>query len=177
MVTIGIDPSMTSTGVAICDEHGDVDGWRVIKTKKTGDLPIDELKRLIDIVIQIEMFCIEYQSRVKLIVIESLAMSSRNSSALTQLSGLNYMIRERLYKRGFKFIMVAPGTLKKFATGKGNCPKGLMMLEVYKKYGVTITDDNAADAYALAKIGQALLTNKVDNKKQQEVIDLLKKQL
>jgi crossover junction endodeoxyribonuclease RuvC len=173
MVTIGIDPSICSTGVAVCGKAKEE--WTVFKTKRNGDLPMDELRRLIEVVTRIELFCIEHSP--KLVVMEALAMSSRHSSALTQLSGLNYMIRERLYKRGIKIVVVAPSTLKKFTTGKGNCPKDLMLLEVYKRWGVSITDDNAADGYALAKLGQMLLTKKADNKQQQEVIDLLKKQL
>ena len=52
------------------------------------------------------------------------------------------------------------------------------MLEVYKRYGVSILDDNVADAYSLAQVGLALIggNSKQITKLQQEVLDLLTKQ-
>lgn len=53
--------------------------------------------------------------------------------------------------------IVAPATLKKFATGKGTgIPKSAVMMHVYKKWGVEFTDDNAADSYVLARIASGL---------------------
>lgn len=174
MVTVGIDSSLCATGLAVCGSKDD--GGELVKTKKDGDTPLNEIKRLMDIVLKVELYCMTHHP--KLVVMEALAMSSRNSSALTQLSGLNYMIRERLYRSGFKFVVVAPSSLKKFATGKGNCPKDNIMLEVYKRWGVSFTDNNVCDAYALAKVGQALMGKMEDMTiPQQEVVNLLKKQL
>ena len=77
------------------------------------------------------------------------------------------------------FIIVAPTTLKKFATGSGKGDKDMMMMEVFKTYGFSAMDNNECDAYALAAVGQALLGTPLRKllKPQQEVIDLLKKQL
>jgi Holliday junction resolvasome RuvABC endonuclease subunit len=48
---------------------------------------------------------------------------------------------------------VPPTSLKKYVTGKGQgVPKSQMLLHVYKKWNVDITDDNAADSYALARL-------------------------
>ena len=52
---------------------------------------------------------------------------------------------------------VAPTSLKKFVTGKGNAKKDLMLLSVYKRWGFDTTNDNKADAYGLAQFGRALL--------------------
>jgi len=49
-------------------------------------------------------------------------------------------------------LQVPPMTLKKFVSGKGTATKDVMLLNVYKKYGVELTDNNAADAYGLARI-------------------------
>ena len=54
-----------------------------------------------------------------------------------------------------------------------------IMMEIFKRYGVTITNDNEADAYGLAQIGLALRggNRKNTTKLQEEVLSLLKKQL
>lgn len=54
--------------------------------------------------------------------------------------------------------IVQPTTLKKFATGNGTSKKNNMLLAVYKKWGYETTDDNLADAYALAQLVIALDT-------------------
>lgn len=49
-------------------------------------------------------------------------------------------------------LMIPPMTLKKYATGKGNAKKQEMLLQIYKRWNVEFNDDNAADAYALARL-------------------------
>ena len=44
------------------------------------------------------------------------------------------------------------GQIKKFLTGKGNAKKNLMLMNVYKKYGIECSDDNQADAFTGAKL-------------------------
>jgi hypothetical protein len=53
-----------------------------------------------------------------------------------------------------------------------------MMLETFKRYGESFADQNLCDAYALARVGEALLDKNVKLiKPQEEVINLLKVQL
>ncbi len=56
-----------------------------------------------------------------------------------------------MFKKNVNFKIIAPGTLKKFVTGDGRAKKDLMLLKVYKKWGVEFSDDNLADAYGLAR--------------------------
>jgi Holliday junction resolvasome RuvABC endonuclease subunit len=49
-------------------------------------------------------------------------------------------------------LVVPPMTLKKYATGKGTSKKQEMLLQIYKRWGIEFSDDNAADAYALARL-------------------------
>lgn len=171
MVSLGIDLSLTATG-AIRLEEGKIIGRQIIKSKPQGKNPVDELNRLISIRDAI------ITTNVDVAVIEGLAFMARNSTALTQLSGLSYMVREMLMLSGIKFYIVQPTTLKKFITGKGNGAKDLMLLETYKRYGVSFSDDNECDAYGLARIGEALINEKVKlTKFQEEVIGLIKKQI
>lgn len=73
---------------------------------------------------------------------------------------------QRLYP-----TIVQPTSLKKFVTGKGNAKKNEMLLGVFKKWGVEYSNDNLADAFALAKVAEAISENTTDLPKyQQEVI-------
>ena len=68
------------------------------------------------------------------------------------MGALHFMVRIMLKKRGVDFKIIAPGTLKKFVTGDGRAKKDLMLLKVYKKWGVEFDNDNLADAYGLARM-------------------------
>ncbi len=188
IISIGLDLSLTHSGYAVIKESnlaecgGNVLCSGVIKSKPSGDKPIDELERIIsireEIIKKLDLSSI-HKPGIKLIaLIEGLAFMAHNTTALVQLSALNYFMRERLMSMGIPFIIVAPTTLKKFITGSGKGDKDKMMMEVYKNYGFEATDNNECDGYALAVCGLALLGKSSIklNKSQIEVINLLKKQ-
>lgn len=53
---------------------------------------------------------------------------------------------------------VAPTTVKKFVTGSGQADKDKMLLAVYMRWKYEASSHDAADAYALARIADALAT-------------------
>lgn len=178
MKIIGLDLSLVASGVILLD--GDkIRIKEVVKSKPSSKLPIDELDRLLKIKETIFKLIANEAGHVDLILIEGLAFMARNTTALVQLSGLNYLIREMARENNVPFVIIAPTTLKKFVTGKGNCQKDLMLLETYKRYNEEFLDNNLCDAFGLAKIGQCLLEEDTSElpKFQQEVIKLLKPQL
>jgi hypothetical protein len=74
--------------------------------------------------------------------------------------------------------IVTPSTLKKFVLG-GSAGRGknLMLLGVYKKWGVEFNDDNAADSYALARLAHLLdHPEQAEHKYEQEVIKTVLKE-
>lgn len=172
MITIGIDSSLTGTGLVVLDDDKIVE-QRLIISKPTGKDPLSEMLRIMTIVEDIENSIIMFKP--KLATMEGIAMGARG--AITQLSGLNYLIRRMLVAHGVSFVIVAPTSLKKFVTGKGIGPKDVMMLEVYKKYGVSIPENNICDAFGLARMAYDLKNETKVTKPQQETLDLLKKQL
>lgn len=177
IIAIGLDLSLTGTGVVVLND-GKIVKQQLIKSKPIPDgKPIDEVKRLRNIVKAIES--IIGAEIADIAVIEGLAFMVRNATALVQLSALNYMTREMLMDNNIPFIIVAPTSLKKFIASNGAAKKDAMLLETFKRYGVTILDDNECDAYGLAQIGLALMggNSKVTTKLQEEVLTLLKKQL
>ena len=174
MISIGIDLSLTGTGVVVIRD-GKLVKQELIKSKPAGKKNIDELNRIKNIVTKIEDIVSIYSPDIA--VIENLAFGIVKTTSLTQLAGLNYFTRAMLTDAEIPFVLVAPTTLKKFATGKGNCPKDNIMMEIYKRWHVTMTNNNLADAFILAKIGQALFDDKMKlTAPQQEVINLIKKQ-
>jgi Holliday junction resolvasome RuvABC endonuclease subunit len=54
-------------------------------------------------------------------------------------------------------VQVAPASLKKYVTGKGNAyDKNLILLKTFQKWGVEFDNDNAADSYGIARVAAQL---------------------
>ena len=173
MIITGLDLSLVATGLVTL-KNGELVNQVLIKSKPSGKKPIDELKRILDIKDEI----LHNIQDSDLIVIEGMAYAIRNTTSLVQLAALNYLTREGIYDIKKEFVIVAPTSLKKFITGKGNSGKDIMLLETYKRYGVSFDDNNIADAFSLAKVGEALYDKTIKLIKPQiEVIKLLKEQL
>lgn len=146
-VTIGIDASLTGTGVVVLAGDGDILWNQRMDTKAKG------VARLIDIEDRIkhiiEMFTPD------LVSIEGYAYAAQNQAH--QIGELGGVIRAMLHKHNIRWIEIPPAQVKKFATGKGNAQKDFVMLNVYKKWGAEFSSNDEADAFVLAKIGQALM--------------------
>lgn len=72
------------------------------------------------------------------------------------------IVRLLIWEKGIPYVVVAPTKLKKFALGSGNKgEKGLVMVEVFKRYGITVEDNNQADAIVLADIAEHHFTGKI----------------
>ena len=141
----GLDLSLVGTGVMILDEAGKIIHQELITT--TPKQEIEE--RILDI----EESVIDFFSGDKLAIayVEGLAFGARGQ-AMLQLAGLHYYVRIALRLEGVNFKVIAPPTVKKFVTGKGNAKKELMLLRVYKKWGESFNDNNLCDAYSLARL-------------------------
>ena len=174
MKILGLDLSLTGTGVAVI-EGGKLVTSDLIKSKPSGPRPKDEARRIQGIVDKISEHIDTYSP--DLVVIEGIAFMAKNTTALAQLAGLNYLVRALLLNRGIDFIIVAPSTLKKFITGKGNSQKDVMMLETYKQYGLSLLDDNIVDAHGLAQVGHAVNDRDKITKTQMEVVHLVSTQI
>ena len=75
---------------------------------------------------------------------------------------LSTIVEEEAAAQGIETTGIYPSSLKKWATGKGNAPKGAMLEAARRRYpDLDITDDNHADAllvlaWALEEIGEEL---------------------
>lgn len=142
---VGIDASLTNTGIVIYDAETETYWSTVVTSQKTG------VRRLIDIHNQV-VSCL---TGADLIVIEGYAYAAANQAH--QLGELGGVLRVMFHESGIKWIEVAPHQLKKFVTGSGNAGKDVMLQQVYKRWGAEFKTSHEADAYALARIGAAYL--------------------
>ncbi|HYC44514.1 MAG TPA: crossover junction endodeoxyribonuclease RuvC [Burkholderiales bacterium] len=83
--------------------------------------------------------------------VEGYAFGARNDrETLGEWGG---QLRLTMFDLGWDVVEVAPGTLKKYVTGKGNAEKDGIRMEVLKRWRYESTDNNDADAYALMRLG------------------------
>lgn len=80
-----------------------------------------------------------------LVVIEGYAFNSRSSQAhaLGELGGL---VRYSIWEHAVPIVDVPPANLKKFATGKGNASKDLVLVEAVKRLAYKGSSNDEADA-------------------------------
>ena len=175
MTIIGLDLSLTGTGVVVLKDSKMLHSELITTKPPTEKTALTELKRLLGIVDKIKKNITKYTADI--VVIEGLSMGmSFKTVSILQLAGLNYMVREMLFENNNKFEIIPPTVLKKFISNKGNSPKELVMLETYKRYGVSFEDNNLCDAYVLSRIGEALVDDSAKlTKFQQEIINSIKK--
>jgi len=87
-----------------------------------------------------------------LVVLEGYAFARPNQAH--QIGELGGVIRLALHTRRLPYVEVAPSALKKYATGKGNAPKEMVLVEAVKRLGYTGADNNVADALWLLQMAQ-----------------------
>jgi Holliday junction resolvasome RuvABC endonuclease subunit len=144
---VGIDPSLTATGLAYADG---TTATVTFTTATTGD------QRLAHIAMHIHETGFDPRSgrRVHLAVIEDLPTHAHGAGITGMVQGV---VRFQLIRDGIPYITVPAATLKKYATGKGNATKPDMRMELYKRTGIDLKDDNQVDAWWLRALGLELL--------------------
>jgi Holliday junction resolvasome RuvABC endonuclease subunit len=101
------------------------------------------------------------------IAMEGTVLASNSALVLGELAAtVKLMLFEHFYNENHYIpappqnlrtpLQIPPMTLKKFAAGKGNAKKQEMLLQIYKRWGIEFNDDNAADAYALARLASGV---------------------
>ncbi len=190
-IVVGIDPSLTSTGIIVL-RNGEL--GKALTTKNEPKLgTIERVGRIyeqINNVIENLSTCyvnayIGDKRMIRweppsLIVIEGFSYGSKGRGVF-DIAYLGWRIREELERYrtedDIPWLEVSPSQVKQFATGKGNANKEIVLQQVYKRWGVELTDNNQADAYVLAQIGRAYLGEADDlTDFQQKVIRALRKE-
>jgi crossover junction endodeoxyribonuclease RuvC len=141
---VGMDPSYNGFAIVVLDQDANI-----IEQKLFGSESEEVEDRLIEL--EKEFKFIPNIISLHSVCIEGPSFASKGAFVL-QMGALHYMIRLMLKRKKIQYQVVAPGTLKKFVTGDGRAKKDLMLLKVFKKWGVEFDNDNLADAYSLARM-------------------------
>ena len=167
---VGLDMSLSSTG--FCIKTGDRVSVETIKSKP--DSAENDLARL-------KLIAGEVMRRIppatSMICIEDFFTpgNAQQIGSAIKLAMLGTVMRMALFDAGLPFFIIAPSSLKKFVTSKGTSQKSLVVMAVYKSWGVEVKDDNQADAMVLAHIAEALDGNETKLQKYQlEVLSKVK---
>lgn len=165
---IGIDASLTGTGICLMDDdHMIATHLRVDPKARRG------CERLEFILTSFRDVLHKFQG-IEAAAIEGYAYGARGH--LAQLGELGGLLRLELYCLDIPFTVVAATSLKKYVTGSGRGDKNMMLLSVYKKWGISCADDDQADSYALARLCCAIHEKEELLKYEQEVVaNILKK--
>lgn len=151
-IWMGIDQSLTGFAVCLLDDAGRYN-IRVAQPKTRGVERLAELDEFLEDILTQTAY-------VQDVAMEGTVVHSTSASVLGELAGV---VKMRLHRFGYSPLIVPPLTLKKFVVGNArNAAKSHMLLATYKRYGVELSDDNAADAYGLARIVRGSTITKVE---------------
>lgn len=161
MIILGLDLSLTATGIVSLN-NGTVEMAETTKNRPE----LDVRKRVLLIRDRIVKIIKHPNIAFDLIVVEGFSYGSKGRSVF-DIGYLGNRIKEELdyfkESENIPWLEVSPSQLKLFATGKGNANKEIILQQVYKRWGVEFSDNNQADAYVLARIGEAYLNWKAAN--------------
>jgi crossover junction endodeoxyribonuclease RuvC len=151
---VGIDPSLTGTGVAIVWQPSARDGVALTehygrKGKRNEDIPTRHA-RLEDIRRDVATWMTSVDRT--LVVIEAPAHGAPGGSTWDR-AGLWWMLTHTAIVRGLTVAEVSPKTRVKWSTGRGDADKATCAASMQRRYQVDADCDNCYDAAALALIG------------------------
>ena len=145
-VVVGLDLSLRGTGIAHAD--GSTETY-ISVAKEAADHGVARIVEIRDHV----MAAVPHD--VELVMMEGLAFDSHDTHRWNaQLAGV---VRVGLYDSDAAFMLVAPGTLKKYATGNGHASKYEVIQAAERRLHYEGASDDEADALWLRAIGWALL--------------------
>lgn len=135
---IGIDPSITATGIA------DVDGQLTVVggDHELGDNRLRIIHDAITAVVE--------QGAPTLAVVEDLPTHAHGAGITGMVQGV---IRYALLCQGVPYVTVVAASLKKYATGNGGANKSDMRMALYRRAGIDERNDNKVDAWWLRAMG------------------------
>ena len=156
VVVLGIDPSLTETGLCFYTVSGKY-VFETIKGKKLRGVE------------RLSFFRDSFSKSIRqynpvFAIIENYAYATGHSGKPYTTGELGGVLRLALYDSKVLFDVVAPPSVKKYCTGSGRADKNVILKEVYRRWGVDVVSDDLADAFVIAKIAEAVwsIRNKRD---------------
>lgn len=138
MRVIGLDPSITATGIARADGTLDVVGGK----PEDGDRRLQTIRDEIRLILLVD--------RPHLAVLEDLPKNAQTAGITGMVQGV---IRCELIAEGVPYVLVVPSTLKKYATGDGRADKSDLRMALFVRAAINEKNDNKVDAWWLRHLG------------------------
>lgn len=146
---VGLDLSLTCSGVVVVDKNSTLVLERTIKTNPDdfdNDMQrCDYIARTI-----VNELDVLGMKNIKLIILEDYFSGYKNPQVGLRLATLGTVVRMRLLDFGYSFLTITPAHNKKFVSGNGQAKKDKMQLYIYKKYGIESITNDTADACGMA---------------------------
>lgn len=158
---VGIDQSVLHTGVCILDETGATTYLGLIEPSKLKNY--DRLAYIRD-----ALSDILGDTRYIVGALEGYSYGSVNKKYL--LGEIGAIVKLALHDRCDVVHVVAPTQVKLFTAGRGSASKETVMKAVERQWGVSLNDDNLADAYSLARVALEVAFPNTKNRNQLEVV-------
>lgn len=158
MKTIGLDLSLTSTGLVLMDTTGVIEMENVKSSGKKGDGYAEFLTRIDFLHTRVQDWVryVSVTGKPSLAVIESPSHGSKFGNPHER-AGLWWDVYRTLTQRGIPVATVAPATRAKYITGNGRADKKEVLAAARVLYGDDLPNDDVADAAGLAAMGMRRL--------------------
>lgn len=158
----GIDPSLTSTGIAHITPDGSTSTWRVKSKGVKGATWQARHARIADLSRRVTERVSDYGAGRPLVVIEAPSYGSVSTSVHDR-AGLWWAVYDRLHEQGARIVPVSPAQRMMYATGTGRADKDAVLAAVIRRYlHVEVTGNDEADALVFAALGRRLVGEPVE---------------
>lgn len=163
-IVIGIDPSLTSTGIAMLDTQDrlDIPTCTIGSSGKRNDGWPTRLGRIEAITTSIRNLI---PASADLAVMEAPSLGQTRQGGHFDRHGLWWSIYQDLtHVACLPVLVVPPAARAKYATGKGNAGKDEVLLAVARRYPqAEVVNNDEADATILAAIGARILDDPIED--------------
>jgi crossover junction endodeoxyribonuclease RuvC len=151
-ILMGVDPSLTNTGIVYLRDGQACVGEIVPKT--TPHTPDESAARL-EYLYRGMRSSIQQVGNVTDVAFEGYSFGSMNKrEAMGEAGGV---LRLAALHEGCRILVIPPTAVKKFVTGKGVAQKDVMRLAIFKRWGFEHSSEHVLDAYAVAKVATSML--------------------
>lgn len=152
--SLGLDLSTSATGIVLLGETGGNGPPLLLYEEEFKPKPHGLTGKR---EIAVKVMTTIRDKKPTIIVLEGYGLNLKNASSIVPLIELGGIVRLMLHLDGLAWYAPTPGECKKFSTGKGNSPKDIVMMHVYKRWQYEAKTNNLADAYVCAAMGLARL--------------------
>jgi Holliday junction resolvasome RuvABC endonuclease subunit len=159
-IVVGLDLSYTNTGIAIFKDgvFQELTSKTVATSPKMGIDVLRAHKILHEILTLLDDLALQHED-IKVFIEDYAYARLTNREKMGELGGV---VKHGLWGRGYDFETLPISTIRKVVTGKGNATKDLVMMSLYKRYGLDIQQNDLADAAAVALTGDFVVQARGD---------------